>query len=326
MGGLYWCVSEVLTVPPAEALPSFTDRKDIPSVALLPSTFAMYTTTLALSYGFHPTSLPASQAGNIPTAAGARSPTNRTLATTGIFALGAILGWPFALVLGLPYVFEELFIQSGDRVAPKLITQWFRARISRWISAVFTASLIAVPVFIIDTLAYGRTVLVPLNIVRYNVLSARRGAGPGLYGTAPTSYYLQNLALNFNILLPLALLSAPALALTLLIDRARLGLPVSKKAATSKAQAESKDAPMGEGSSPPTLLMLRLAPFYAWLALLNAQAHKEERFMFPTYPLLAFNAAVTLYLARGWVEVAYVRWTKSPYKVCKRARQLLSFE
>jgi len=39
--------------------------------------------------------------------------------------------------------------------------------------------------------------------------------------------------------------------------------------------------------------------------------------MFPVYPLVCFNAAVAIYLLRGWLEVAYVRVTKSPYKASK---------
>ena len=37
--------------------------------------------------------------------------------------------------------------------------------------------------------------------------------------------------------------------------------------------------------------------------------------MFPAYPLLCFNAAVALYLMRGWLEVAFVKVTNSPYRV-----------
>ena len=37
--------------------------------------------------------------------------------------------------------------------------------------------------------------------------------------------------------------------------------------------------------------------------------------MFPVYPLLCFNAAVALYLMRGWLEVAFVEVTNSPYRV-----------
>ena len=37
--------------------------------------------------------------------------------------------------------------------------------------------------------------------------------------------------------------------------------------------------------------------------------------MFPAYPLLSFNAAVTLYLMRGCLEVVFVKVTNSPYRV-----------
>ena len=63
------------------------------------------------------------------------------------------------------------------------------------------------------------------------------------------------------------------------------------------------------------MLGLRLTPVYIWFAIMTAQAHKEERFMFPIYPLLCFNAAVSTYLIRGWLEVIFVKITKSPYRV-----------
>jgi len=37
--------------------------------------------------------------------------------------------------------------------------------------------------------------------------------------------------------------------------------------------------------------------------------------MFPAYPLLCFNASVAVYLLRGWMEVAYIKATRSPYRV-----------
>ena len=78
-----------------------------------------------------------------------------------------------------------------------------------------------------------------------------------------------------------------------------------------------------ERSSPFTLLAMRLFPLYLWLGILTAQPHKEERFMFPAYPLICFNAAVTLYLARGWLEVAYIKATASPYQVSAMSGSLL---
>jgi alpha-1,2-mannosyltransferase len=156
-----------------------------------------------------------------------------------------------------------------------------------------------VPIIAVDSFAYGRLTFPALNIVLYNLFSS---AGPALYGTEPTSFYLVNLVLNYNLLLPLALLSLPALAITYKYDFKRLG--------------SKQRLPVEGETSPYTLVALRLSGFYLWLGVLSAQAHKEERFMYPAYPLLAFNAAVTLFLVRGWVERAYIKATGSPYKVC----------
>jgi alpha-1,2-mannosyltransferase len=155
-----------------------------------------------------------------------------------------------------------------------------------------------VPVIGIDTVAYGHLSITPWNIIRYNVFGGSE-RGPELYGTSPWNFYLLNLILNFNILVPLSLLSLPALAVTYVVDRKRLGFV--------------KTSP--DQSSPFTSLALRLAPVYLWVGILTAQAHKEERFMFPVYPMICFNAAVTIYLMRGWIEVAFVSLTRSPYKV-----------
>jgi len=38
-----------------------------------------------------------------------------------------------------------------------------------------------------------------------------------------------------------------------------------------------------------------ITPFYLWLIIFSAQAHKEERFMYPAYPFLCFNAAFTIH-------------------------------
>lgn len=39
---------------------------------------------------------------------------------------------------------------------------------------------------------------------------------------------------------------------------------------------------------------LSLAPFYLWLAVMMIQPHKEERFLFPIYPLISLCGAITL--------------------------------
>lgn len=138
----------------------------------------MYTSTLALAFAFYPSRSTPLFASNSSLA---HPPSHRALATTAIFALGALLGWPFALVLALPFVFEELFLRSGQLVSAKRLTSFRASRIAGWLKCVAISALVAVPLFLVDTIAYGRPVMGTLNIVIYNVLSARRGAGPELY-------------------------------------------------------------------------------------------------------------------------------------------------
>lgn len=161
------------------------------------------------------------------------------------------------------------------------------------IRSVFTQ----IPVVIVDSYAYGRWTFPTWNIIRYNLFSS---GGPDLYGTEPTYFYVLNLFLNFNILSLLALASLPALAITYVFDFRRLGA--------------SQRSPKAGESSPYTLVALRLSGFYLWFLVLSAQAHKEERFMFPAYPLLCMNAAVTVFLFRGWMERVYIKITASPYE------------
>lgn len=148
-----------------------------------------------------------------------------------------------------------------------------------------------------DSWAYGRNTFPTLNIILYNLFS---DGGPDLYGTEPWYWYIANLFVNFNFLTFAALAAIPSLLVTYKYDFRRLG----------KTQMLPKE---GE-SSPYTLLTIRLAPFYLWFIFMSLQPHKEERFMFPIYPFLCFNAAVTIYLVKGWQEVIFIRVTNSPYR------------
>src|SRR5258708_7664017 len=154
-----------------------------------------------------------------------------------------------------------------------------------------------IPVIAIDSWAYGRLSVVPWNIIKYNIFGGVE-RGPHLYGTEPWYFYILNLLLNFNTLLPLALGSLPALLITYRYDYTRMG-----------AIKHHRDE-----SSPFTLVAVRLLPFYLWILVLSVQPHKEERFKYPAYPLIAFNAAITVFLARGWAEAIYIRFT-TPYAV-----------
>ncbi|KAJ3558974.1 hypothetical protein NM688_g620 [Phlebia brevispora] len=254
------------------------------SVSFLPSSFAMYANAIAFSYAMEPAN---------------NKNMRRALFATLYFATGALVGWPFALAVAIPFVFEELFLYGTDTVSPMQRSSWMITRWTRLIKCGLVSLLLLIPVVAFDTLFYGKLTIVPWNIVKYNVLpDAARG--PTLYGSEPVGFYIHNLLLNMNVILPFALASLPALLVTHRIDFKRLG-----------------DRAGPERSSPYTLLTMRLAPMYVWFAIMFTQAHKEERFMYPVYPLICFNAAVTIYLIRGWMETIFIKVTKSPYRASK---------
>ena len=104
----------------------------------------------------------------------------------------------------------------------------------------------------------------------YNVFSGS-SRGPALFGTEPWHFYIRNLTLNFNVWFLLAMFAGPILGLQFLM----------------RGRSTTKQSPVR--------IMVFIAPFYFWLLIFSAQAHKEERFMYPAYPLLALNAAIALH-------------------------------
>ena len=109
--------------------------------------------------------------------------------------------------------------------------------------------------------------IAPFNIVKYNVFS---GHGPDLYGTEPWTYYLFNGLLNFNVCFILALLVWPLQGLLQLCvtlpERNPQFLPIS----------------------------LSQLSMYLWLSVFWLQPHKEERFLYPVYPLICVAASISV--------------------------------
>jgi alpha-1,2-mannosyltransferase len=126
--------------------------------------------------------------------------------------------------------------------------------------------------FLISGFFYRKMVVVPFNIVFYNIF-AGPGRGPDIYGTEPWHFYFRNLLLNFNIWFVLALAALPLFMLQKLFSR-----PQQSSTATGLRT------------------IIFLSPFYLWLAIFSFQPHKEERFMYPVYPALALNAAMALHI------------------------------
>lgn len=127
----------------------------------------------------------------------------------------------------------------------------------------------------VDSFFYHKLVFVPWRIVFYNIFSGS-SRGPEIFGTEPWHFYIRNLLLNFNVWFVLAMCSGLMLAIM-------LAWPYLTR------QQYSLQLPYWRS-------LVFVTPFYMWLAIFSAQAHKEERFIYPAYPLLCFNAAITMHI------------------------------
>uniref|UniRef100_A0A4W6D5I1 Mannosyltransferase n=1 Tax=Lates calcarifer TaxID=8187 RepID=A0A4W6D5I1_LATCA len=244
-----WCLPSTLTPEIHSVIVFFCCSL---ASAFLPSSFCMYTTLVAMT-GWFQDSTP--------------------LAITGV-AAGAIVGWPFSVLIGIPIAFDLLVLKR----------QW--KSFITW-SAV-ALLLLLVPLVAVDSFFYGKLVVAPLNILLYNVFTPH---GPDLYGTEPWHFYFVNGILNFNLVFALALFSLPLTALmeTLLhrFNVQNLGRPY----------------------------WLTLSPMYLWMLVFFTRPHKEERFLFPIYPLICLSGAVALSSLQKCYHFLFQRYRLEHYTV-----------
>uniref|UniRef100_A0A670Y2G9 Mannosyltransferase n=2 Tax=Pseudonaja textilis TaxID=8673 RepID=A0A670Y2G9_PSETE len=145
-----------------------------------------------------------------------------------------------------------------------------------------------VPMVAIDSYHYGKLVVAPLNIILYNVFTPH---GPDLYGTEPWSFYFINGFLNFNVAFILALLALP---LTCLMETL-----------LQKFRVQNLGRPY----------WLTLSPMYIWFLIFFSQPHKEERFLYPVYPLICLCGAVGLSALQKCYHFVFQRYRLEHYTV-----------
>ncbi|KMT13175.1 hypothetical protein BVRB_4g085810 [Beta vulgaris subsp. vulgaris] len=122
---------------------------------------------------------------------------------------------------------------------------------------IISVALLALSV-LVDYLYYKRWTSSVLNLLLYNVLG---GGESHLYGVEGPLFYLRNGFNNFNLCFVLALL----FPMTLLVHIVRRKYV-------------------------PELLVI-ISPVYIWLGFMSMQPHKEERFLYPIYPLICVAAS-----------------------------------
>ncbi|XP_010537732.1 PREDICTED: dol-P-Man:Man(6)GlcNAc(2)-PP-Dol alpha-1,2-mannosyltransferase [Tarenaya hassleriana] len=124
--------------------------------------------------------------------------------------------------------------------------------------AVTSAFLLGLSV-LVDFYYYKRRTSSVMNLLIYNVLG---GGESHLYGTEGPSFYLRNGFNNFNFCFVLAILF--------------VGMyPVIRR----KYNWD---------------LLVVISPMYIWLAFMSLQPHKEERFLYPVYPLICVSASAVI--------------------------------
>lgn len=158
--------------------------------AFLPSSFAMVCYMFASGAWMRLDALPSVLAAQRRTA---------SMVAVSAVAASAILGWPFAALLGLPIALDLLWQSFASfRAFFTLVSQALAA------GAAMTAATVAV-----DAPNYCSVTFTPWNIVKYNVFGGA-DRGPELYGVEPWHFFFRNLTLNFGLLFWVALLG-PAL-------------------------------------------------------------------------------------------------------------------
>lgn len=130
-----------------------------------------------------------------------------------------------------------------------------------------SAATILIPMTVIDSSYFGNLAIAPLNLIIYNVFSSH---GPNLYGVEPASFYVINGFLNFNLIWIMALITP------IMIVIGYFCVPAKSSATLNLPY------------------YLSLSPFYLWLVIFIAQPHKEERFLFPIYPMISLCGAISI--------------------------------
>lgn len=173
----------------------------------------------------------------------------------------AIFATALSVLLGWPFA----ALLSLPIALEMLIHRQHWSKFGKWI--IISGTVVLVPMVWIDSMYYGKLVIAPLNIVLYNVFTKH---GPNIYGTEPFSYYIYNGFLNFNFIFIGALWAPVGLFLVWFLvparARDRLCLPY----------------------------WFSLAPLYLWLLVFFMQPHKEERFLFPVYPMICLAGSIAV--------------------------------
>ncbi|SCZ96043.1 BZ3500_MvSof-1268-A1-R1_Chr8-1g09965 [Microbotryum saponariae] len=250
------------------------------ATSFVPATAALFFVLLASAFALRPADVT----------------TRRIVMLVTGFVAASFISTPLVALLAAPFVVEQLLMQGTEQKIPAGQSAATMADRAGQLGLALAASAsVLLPIVLFDSRAYGQFTIVPLNVLKQTL--ATTSFSPNL---ATLSYYLYHSLLQLNVLLPLGLLSLPALAITVRVDPKRFG--------------DLRDRLPGQ-THPALSLALRLVPMHVWLVALSMQPRRDPTLLFPALPFFLLNGTTTIYFARCWVEQAYLSVTKSPYKV-----------
>ena len=226
----------------------------------------------------------------------------QVLLPLGVAVFAAVLAtlvssWPFGAVVFVNFCFY-VFYRHGFLFATAC--------------GLISGAVCLLAVVLMDRNFYPNLQITPWNTFQYNNPFGGRNNST-LYGVESFSYYPKNLLLNFNFLFPLALLSFPVtffsperraklrsmFSFGLLLDTPGEAEVVADLVDSFRADPWTTD--LAFFLSRNTVFKHLSCSWALWLLLLSLIEHKEERFLYPVYPLLCLSATVAaVWLTRGF--------------------------
>ncbi|PVU92370.1 hypothetical protein BB561_003869 [Smittium simulii] len=260
------------------------------SSSFLPSTLSLQLFTLSYSYGIIPP----------PSRSFWTQYKNSTLCLT--FASAAtVWGWPYTGILVFPWIIEQFLVKgTSNNSSQKMINiksntqiNWRISRlVSLTVSSISAVVISTIPPLLVDYYYYKKLTFPTLNQILYNVFPVyfdpivASKLGPELYGTEPWYYYMLNGFINWNFIFLSALLSIPLLVFYNIL---------SVVYQNSSASIFKKNR---------NFFFLRMLPLAVLFLILTAQPHKEERFLYPIYPLVCLGSAISLKILESIYKLA----------------------
>jgi alpha-1,2-mannosyltransferase len=176
-------------------------------------------------------------------------------------------GWPFGAVCVVPMAVEVLRRQLRSAHSKASGGYPFEPMLRFFLFIILVTVTTQTIVMLIDRYYYGAWVAATYNIFRYNA----QNANDDLYGVEPLSYYIKNLLLNLNYTGLLGFTALPVYWFT-----------------------NAGGGGRNNNSSRSVTTIATLASLWPWVAITFPRPHKEERFLYPIYPVLIYGAVVAV--------------------------------